>query len=57
MPDPGSCLVEEEIPPLELQPMEATPEPDINTSPQAKPLEQGGCVVEEEIPPVGWQTG
>jgi hypothetical protein len=57
MPDPGSCPVEEEIPPLGLQPYEDMPRPDINTNPQARPLEQGGCLVEEEIPPSWLKTG
>jgi hypothetical protein len=51
MYDSGSCPVEEEIPPLELQPLEAPLEPSIITRPQARPLEQGSCLVEEEIPP------
>jgi hypothetical protein len=55
MLDPGSFPVDEEIPPLEMQPLEAPPEPCIITRPQARPLEQGDCMVEEEIPP-SWLT-
>jgi hypothetical protein len=55
MHDSGSFPVDEEIPPLELQPLEAPPEPCIITRPQARPLEQGSCMVEEEIPP-SWLT-
>jgi len=39
MHETGSCSVEEEIPPLELHPLEAPLEPSIITKPQARPLE------------------
>jgi hypothetical protein len=51
MHDTGSFPVEEEIPPLAQQPLEAPHEPSFITRPQGRPMEQGSCLVEEEIPP------